>query len=129
MVSVCKSRMESRTRKVQKTSCTAETRSRTVNKSRMETEDRSREVSFTVCVPEERTRSCDVTVYDNVTEEVSESYTVCVPVKSTKEIQVKVCHKSPVTVDCCGNIVEEAADATPAAPATDKAADKSGDEA
>ena len=99
----------------------------------METEERSREVSYTVCVPEERTRSYDVTVYDNVTEQVSESYTVCVPVKSTKEINVRVCHKVPVTVDCCGNVVEEAADKAtedaPPAPAADKAADKAGDDA
>jgi hypothetical protein len=95
----------------------------------METEERSREVSYTVCVPEERKCSYDVTVYDNVTEEVTESYTVCVPVKSTKQIKVKVCHKVPVTVDCCGNVVKEAADAAPPAPAADKAADKSDDEA
>lgn len=93
----------------------------------METEDRSREVSYTVCVPEERTHSYDVTVYDNVTEEVTESYTVCVPVKSTRKVQVKVCHKVPVTVDCCGNIVKEAADAP--TPDADKSADKAGDEA
>ena len=89
-------------------------------------------MSYTVCNPEERTSSYNVTVYDDVTEEVSDSYTVCVPVKSTKEIKVRVCHKVPVTIDCCGKVVEEAEEAdeaAPPAPAADKASDKSGDEA
>tara|TARA_B100001939_G_C16483134_1_gene422181 strand:+ start:87 stop:362 length:276 start_codon:yes stop_codon:yes gene_type:complete len=91
----------------------------------METEERTREVSYTVCVPEERTCSYDVTVYDEVTEEVSETYTVCVPVKSMKEIKVRVCKCIPITVDCCGNVVEEDATESPA----DKTAEESGDDA
>ena len=75
----------------------------------METESRTREVSYTVCVPQERTRTYNVTTYDCVTEQVPETYTVCVPVQTMKEVQVQVCQQVPVTVDCCGNVVEAAA--------------------
>ena len=96
--------METRSRMVPKTICTTETRTRTVNRTRMETQQRSREVCYTVCVPQQRTRTYNVTVYDCVTEQVPENYTVCVPVQSMKEVQVQVCRQVPVEIQVpvCG---------------------------
>jgi hypothetical protein len=83
-----------------------ETRSRTVQQTRMVKEQQTRDVTYTKCVPEQRSKTYEVTRVECVPTEKTVTYQVCVPRVFEKQVEVQVVKMVPKTVlvpeDCGG---------------------------